>query len=207
MKTRISFGILAVILTAMVARGASYTELFNNANTLIPDGNPVGITLTMPVSDIPVDAGAIGGLTVSLNISGGYDGNLYAYLVAPSGAMELLLPGVTPSAPFGNNNPGSGMNITLEDGGTAITSSSDLSSGTYAAAGTLADFNGSSSDGNWELFLADMVSGGGTSELNSWSLDITAVPEPTSGALWLLAGLAGLWWFGGQKSRQKHPQN
>jgi PEP-CTERM motif len=40
----------------------------------------------------------------------------------------------------------------------------------------------------WTLFIADVVSSGNPSTLNSWSLQIIAVPEP--GINVLLAGLA-----------------
>jgi hypothetical protein len=81
------------------------------------------------------------------------------------------------------------MNITLADGAPAITASSDLSSGTYSATGSLLDFQTLPPDGMWELFFADTVSGGGTSVLDGWSLGITAVPEPVTIALPVFGGL------------------
>lgn len=179
---------MAVLLTVISARASLYTETFSGVNTAIPDGNPVGISLSGVVSDVPA-GWTVSGLTVGLNISGGYNANLYAYLVAPNGAMVVLLnqPGVTGGNPFGNT--GSGMNVTLADGGPAITASSDLSQGTYAAAGALSGFNGSMADGTWTLYFADTVSGGGTSTLNGWTLGITAVPEPANVALGVFGGL------------------
>jgi hypothetical protein len=38
-------------------------------------------------------------------------------------------------------------------------------------------------NGTWTLFFADVVQGGGTSTLTSWSLNLTAVPEPVNVAL------------------------
>ena len=56
--------------------------------------------------------------------------------------------------------------------------------------------NGSVADGTWTLFFADDASGGGTSTLNSWSLGITAVPEPVNVALAFfgvcMAGICGV---------------
>jgi subtilisin-like proprotein convertase family protein len=138
------------------------------------------------VSDLTVGT-TVGGLTVDLNISGGYNGDLYAYLVAPNRTLVMLLnqPGASANG-FGAS--GAGMTITLQDGaGTqgsiqSVTSSSVLS-GTYNAANSLAGINGSVADGNWTLYFADLSSGGGTSTLNSWSLGITAVPEPVNMAL------------------------
>jgi hypothetical protein len=37
--------------------------------------------------------------------------------------------------------------------------------------------------GQWTLFIADVSAGGGNESVNSWELDITAVPEPINVAL------------------------
>ena len=63
-----------------------------------------------------------------------------------------------------------------------MTSGSYLT-GSYNAAGSLANFNGSPADGNWTLYFADLANGGGTSLVEGWSLNITAVPEPANLAL------------------------
>ena len=44
------------------------------------------------------------------------------------------------------------------------------------------------SNGTWTLFLADL-SAGAQSQLVSWELDITAVPEPVNVALGIFAGV------------------
>jgi subtilisin-like proprotein convertase family protein len=179
-------------------QGTPYTKTFNTGSSVgtIPDGNPVGVTFVGTVSGTP-SGGIVGGLTVGLNISGGYNGDLYAYLVAPNGTLVVLLnqPGVSGSNPFGAS--GAGMNnITLQDAATGqgsiqnVTSGSVLS-GSYNAAGTLVSFNGSVADGTWTLFFADMSSGGGTSTLDSWSLNIEAVPEPVNVALGIFGMLLG----------------
>ena len=178
MKTQIA--LIAVALLAGVSARAGL-DTFEPEQPVIPDGNLAGITFRETLSDY--DAGAtVSALAVGLNISGGYDGNLFASLTAPNGTEVTLL---TPSG-----NSGSGMHITLQDGGTPITAISDLSSGTYAASGALANINGSAANGLWTLFIADTVTGGGTSTLNSWSLNITAVPEPVNVALGILGALA-----------------
>ena len=211
MKTRILFGITAVMLAATGARASLYTEDFNNVNTAIPEGNPVGVAFSGTVSD--AGGSMVGDLTVTLNVSGGYNGNLFSYLVAPNGTMTVLLnqPGVTGSNPFGYS--GSGLNVTLSDtGGSGIQTTTEPAwtpfTGTYQAAGSLANLNGSPADGTWTLFFADLSSGAGPSELNSWSLGITAaVPEPVGTALSVFGGLAGLWWCLGacRKKREAKP--
>ncbi len=181
MKTRFALATTATLILAGVSARAGL-ETFN-PDTVIPDGDLAGVAFNQTLSDYASQA-TVSALTVALNIVGGYDGNLYSYLVAPNGTMVVLL---TPSA-----NSGSGMNITLQDGASAITASSDLSGGTYAASGTLANINGSAANGQWTLFFADEVTGGGTSTLNSWSLNITAVPEPVNVALRVFGGVMGL---------------
>ena len=180
MKTRFTLAALATLMLAGVSARADLVTFSPDA--AIPDGNLSGVTFNETLGEY--GSQTVSALTVALNFVGGYDGNLYSYLTAPNGTMVVLL---TPTA-----NSGSGMNITLQDGEPAITASSDLSSGTYAASGTLANINGAAANGQWTLFVADEVTGGGTSTLNSWSLNITAVPEPVNVALGVFGGVMGL---------------
>lgn len=198
-------GVVAVLLTTAMNAGASLYPVGS-----IPDGNPVGVSFT-GTYDGAASGATVGSLTVNLSISGGYNGNLYSYLVAPNGTMVLLLnqPGATISNPFGY--AGSGLNVTLTDattiGGNPVTgiqttaeTPGQIFSGTYNAAGTLGTFNNSSANGNWTLFFADTTPGGGNATLNGWSLDITAVPEPVTLALGVFGGILALaggrqWWL------------
>ena len=186
-KTQTAIGLLALMLSTGVVRGSLYTETFNGVNVAIPDGNPVGVSLTETVSDIP-GGSTVGSLTVDLSVSGGYNGNLYAYLVAPNGTLVMLLnqPGATISNPFGY--VGSGLNVTLSDTAagsiqTTPETPGSVFSGTFQATGTLGAVSDSPADGTWTLYFADEVAGGGQATLNDWSLNITAVPEPTNLAL------------------------
>jgi len=162
----------------------------------IPDGNPVGVASTINVSGL----GTIGTISLTLNISGGNNGDLYAYLSYGGNVVTLLnRPGVTGGNPLGFT--ASGYNVTVADGGAdgdLNTAGSPVNGGTYYAAGNstalgTAYVNGDST-GTWTLFLADL-SGGDTSEsqLVSWYLDIngTTVPEPVTGAL-IVFGLMGV---------------
>ncbi len=186
------------MLVAVCAQASVYDETYN-VNTVIPNGNPVGVTFTENITSSDLPAGSvISGLTVGLDISDGYNGGLVAYLVAPNGTLVYLLnqPGVSGSNPFGY--AGSGLNVTLADGSpNNIESTSETPgtafSGTYSAAGSLSSVNGSPSDGDWTLFFANLSSGGANGELTSFTLDLTAVPEPVGLALGIFAGLAGLW--------------
>lgn len=194
MKTKTLAGMLAVLWMFNGVHAALYTEAFSGINTAIPNGNPVGIRSDGVVSDIPSGA-TVSGLTVGLNLSGGYNGDLYAYLVAPNGTLVVLMnrPGVSVNL-FGAT--GAGMNITLLDGtsdhGTIQNETGgSVLGGSYNPAGGLVNFNGSVANGTWSLFYADLSGGGGASTLNSWSLEITAVPEPVNVALTVFLSIVG----------------
>ena len=207
---------LALLLTAAWAEASlsqtwavsptgSQSQLVNPDGTassgVIPIG-PAGAAFTGDFTQATAGAPTIGSVTVDLNVTGGVASGFYAYLVAPNGTVVLLLnhPG---TGLFGN--PTIGLNVLLEDaGGAGIVNGSDLnpagSPGAFTAAGTLAQFDGGAANGDWTLFFADTVSGGagGTPTLNSWTLNITAVPEPVLTALVtfaaMLLALAGLKW-------------
>ncbi len=184
MKKPILLGIMLAVLTAASVRGALYTQTFSTS-TAIANGSPLGTVVTETFNQDPNSGDTVGSLTVGLNVSGGYNGGLYAYLVAPNGNMVVLLnqPGTAPLYA-----PGSGLNVTLSDAAagciqTTAEAPGAVFSGAYQAAGTLANFHGSVADGTWTLFFADEIVGGGQATLTGWSLDITAVPEPVNGAL------------------------
>jgi len=155
-------------------------------NSTLADGAPATITVnTMTVSGMEPGLSA---LTVNLSISGGMNNGLFGYLVAPNGTAVTLMnqPGCSVDG-FGAT--GSGMNVALVSSGTGgyssiqyVTSGSALS-GTYLAAGDYTILNGIDPNGTWTLYFSDTITGGGNSTLNGWSLDLTAVPEPTNVAL------------------------
>ena len=195
-----------IMLVAACAQGSiSYSTGPITENTVIPNGSPLGVAVTENItagaSGIPANY-VVSGLTVGLDISGGYNGGLVAYLVAPNGMMVYLVnqPGVSGGNPFGA--PGSGMDVTLQDGSTSIQSVSETAgtqlTGTYGAAGSLSGVNGSAADGNWTLFFANLSGGGANGELLNFTLDLTAVPEPVGMALGVFGGLLTLWWFLGR---------
>ncbi len=77
MRLRVAILILGLALGSS-ARANQYSFPFTNGN-VIPDANPVGLTDTRFISGIP-SWQVITNLEVSLNISGGFNGDLYAYL-------------------------------------------------------------------------------------------------------------------------------
>jgi len=208
MKIHIVAGIMLVV--ALCARGSvSYSTGPISENTVIPNGNPVGVTFNVDVTSSDVTAGdVIRGLTVGLDISGGYNGGLVAYLVAPNGTLvELLNQPGSASSPFGYG--GSGLNVTLADGSQCIQATSEtpgvLFSGTYGAAGSLSSVNGSVADGDWTLFFANLGSGGSSGKLLNFTLNLTAVPEPVGMGLGIFGGLVVLRWLLGRIWRLESP--
>ena len=217
--------VIAVLLLALARQAqADFVQTFTTGfanGGVIPDGSFTGWSDTQTMSTPGYDH--ITGLSVSLNLSGGWNGDLYAYLVHSSGFAVLLnrVGRATGNAPgFGT----AGMNVTFSDAGALnIHAMSAPASGgiyqpdgrninplsspaTFSSTGAstpLSSFNGLDPNGSWTLFIAD-VSGGDQSKLTSWGLDIAAVPEPGSivegsVAVLFLGGVVGLYRLKGPK--------
>lgn len=210
-------GLLALSAAGAWAQ-ASETNFTFNVGQTIPDGSPVGLTLA---TNLTIGAGAvISSLTVSLDITGGFNGDLYACLVGPAGGYAVLLnrAGVGGGSAFGYGN--AGFQVTFDDtasssihyyqsapGGYSINGNGQLT-GVWQPDGEAVDplsspaafdgqprtallssFSGTSPNGTWTLFLADLSSGG-QSTLEDWRLNLMVAPEPSAPALTVL-GLAG----------------
>lgn len=214
MKKQILLGSLALLAFATVS---SATLVINydsgTLNQSIPDANPAGIAFSQTFSGLynGVGGAGISHVEVNLNITGGFNGDLYGYLVLQTGAgsyTSILLNrvGRTDASGFGYSTSGFGS-ITLSSGGsTDIHGVATPAGGTFAADGRTVDPNGDftsatrtaqlsqltaggiTANGTWTLFLAD-VSGGDVSQLVSWGLNVNVVPEPTT---WALLGFAVL---------------
>jgi subtilisin-like proprotein convertase family protein len=208
---------LKTFLAALLVSGAtSYGGLYyynSSPGATIPDGNPGGYQNSINVSGI---ASSISSVLVYLNISGGYNGDLYGYLNLGGTSVVLVnrigqsLPGNpfgSASAGFGNgahtyeNGPASGnwYSFKLDDNGSsglhnAGTDGSPIT-GSYQPDAlpvtSLASFSGANPNGNWTIFFADMAGGGGSSSstLAGWGLEITAAPEPVNVALGVFGGV------------------
>ena len=162
-----------------------------SVNAGVPDASVVGLASAMNVST-PI--GSISKLRVKLNLANGYNGDLYAYLVHDSGFSVLLnRVGKTLIDSFGYGD--AGFNITLDDQAPNgdihkyqnVTVPSGPLTGTWAPDGRdidpafvtdfdprtalLSSFQGVNPNGQWILFVADLVAGD-VSTLVSWELDI-----------------------------------
>ena len=197
------------LLLSFTTHGGLYTYDSGTLNAPITAGDPSGYVNSHTFSAIPdYDITAV---TVTLNVSGGYNGALYAYLSYGSGTAVLLnRVGVGSSDPIGAD--GSGLSSLILSS-TALnnihTSLGSGTTGTYAPDGrnidpvyspasafdatpsgnALTAWNGTSPNGTWTLFFSDVISGSGNPTLVSWELDVTAVPEPVNVALGIFAGV------------------
>lgn len=215
--------ILALLLGCSVnARASLYINSFSSGfanGGKVPEGSLSGWSKSETLSG---ELGPITSVTVNLDITGGYNGSLYAYLTYDGVLVNLLnRVGVGSathgSSPFGYGNSGfditfssaaaanvhfyqtvPGYNIngngqltgTWQPDGSAISPLSAPSKfDSSPGAQNLNSFAGLDPNGTWTLYLADVVSGGGQSQIDNFALDITTapvlVPEPGG----LLAGL------------------
>lgn len=192
-----------ILLTGLLLLGltgvASATIVVVNTDwavgQTIADNSSAGMTVSQTFTGLDAN---INEVSVRLNVSGGYNGDLYGYLTY-NGQTVVLLNRVAGStggtygsaaSGFGTGTFGTGNSITLSDAGGdgAIHTISgspvavgnytpDSNGGTFSAA-----FNGMNPNGTWTLFLADL-SAGSQSTLVSWGLNISVVPEPATWAM------------------------
>jgi subtilisin-like proprotein convertase family protein len=220
MKPILSWLLMVALSLATAARADIWSNAFPSGVVVqptIPDGNPNGNFWEITVSGAPSDF-QLTNVAVTLNLSGGYNGDLYAYL-SYNDTLSVLLnrPGKTAGNYFGYSD--SGMQIKLDDsaandihlyraiGGYSITGGAlwqpdgrnvNPATATDADSRTapLSVFNGLNPNGTWTLFIADL-SGGDVSQstLIGWSLEMIAIPEPSALALSMLGGFAVLAMF------------
>ena len=199
----------ALVTVALVPAKAVIYSTNWTVNAAIPDNNPSGWANSQTVNTMPV--GTLNGVAVNIQLSSGWTGDLYAYLVHETGFAVLL--DRVGGLPYGY---GAGsMNVTLPDGsswdGNSISGSihgagasatgyfNPDASAITSGAGSLGSFMATSPNGTWTLFVADL-SGGGVSTVQSWGLqmDIVAVPEVETWIAAALAGAFGAFWLNRQ---------
>jgi len=183
--------LIAVIAASLLVVGVQAEQTNVTSTTVnagVPDNDATGLVSTQAVSGL---FATIDSITVTLDISGGYNGDLYAYLLSPNDTMIKLLDRVG-----GGNYGNTGFSITLDDlgshpsvqtyqGASPSYNGGGQLTGTWATfSGGLASLVGTDGNGTWSLFVADL-SAGNTSTLVSWGLTIATVPEPQT---WVLLG-------------------
>jgi subtilisin-like proprotein convertase family protein len=201
-KLLLSMSVMALCsgtaLATLVTATGSSTD-----NTLIPDNylNGVASTITLAGSGIQ----SVTAVQVTLNISDGFNGDYYVYLLHGSSSSVLLnRVGLVNSTinPYGYSD--AGFNVTFADpapngdihnyqnvsnpNGGAITGtwqpdgrnvSPFAVTGSTPRTALLNILNGSAGDGGWTLFVAD-TSEGGIGTLDGWSLQVTGNSETST---------------------------
>jgi subtilisin-like proprotein convertase family protein len=203
-----------LLLCKVASAAMSVTETWN-VSAVIPDNSATGWSDSRTLA---TSIDSISRVQVHLEITGGWNGDLYAYLQHGSGFSVLLnRPGRNTSNTDGSF--ASGMDVTFSDTATQSTHVAGIFSGDFLpdgrnvspftltdqlAPGTamLSSFNGLNTDGIWTLFVADL-SPIATSTVVSWGLTIemAAVPEPG------LACATGLLLAGATLRRRRQPKN
>ena len=211
-SNRAKIVLLAAVMGAAGA-GWSQTTVTNNfsVNKTTPDGSTSGLADSQTLDFSGLQLNQIVSLQVNLNVSGGFNGDYYAYLVHDGGFAVLLnRAGRTSGNHFGYSD--GGLNVTFSDGSPNdihnyqnVTPPASPLTGMWAPDGRnvdpanalntdprtalLGSFNGQDPSGQWTLFISDVADGAQGSLVN-WGLVITAVPEPSS-AMLIFLGLAG----------------
>jgi len=203
------FTACALFLLAL-SQGQAALISSGTLNQMIPDGNPTGFQSALTVSGFDENVASV---SVHLNVSGGYNGDLYVYLSYNNQSAVLLnRVGRSATSPFGYED--AGFSIILSDsagsdvhtyggvGGGALTGtwqpdgrsvSPQFVTDASSRPAMLGGFSGMNPNGVWTLFVSDMAGGpdGNQSTLVDWGLDVTPVPEPVTVALGAFAALAG----------------
>lgn len=211
--------IFTVLATCAHGQGFIYSPV---DPVTIPDADLSGLQSTI---NIPSSfSGTVSTVEITLNLKGspqdgGFAGDLYVALYHQGRAVVLInRPGRDAVNPFGYDDT-SDFQITFSDSAFhdihqyqnfAHPVASTGLSGRWQPDGRTANFNsvvtadpraamlnqlnGTNMQGQWTLFLAD-VSGGGVTDLTSWSVHFVQVPEVSGGTL-TAALLLGLWAMG-----------
>ncbi|HEY0193953.1 MAG TPA: S8 family serine peptidase, partial [Kofleriaceae bacterium] len=147
--------------------GTTFTHVaYTGAPVAIPDGDPTGVDVSLPVTD---GAGAIAALKFNIDgttcstatgattvgIDHSWVGDLTLTLTSPSGRTVTLF-----SAPGGPGNSGNNFCQTVLDPAAAlsiqnVTSSQAPFTGTFAPKQSTAAFAGDSPNGTWRLHASD----------------------------------------------------
>lgn len=210
--------LLSIIPVSTLGALTSFT--YNDSYILgseVPDNDPTGFSDTRLIDASEITD--IHSVTVDLTLSDGWLGDIYAYVSHDSGFTVLLNRiGRSDSSSLGSS--ASNLDVTFMDGGPDIHTAGGPYSGIFGPdaretdpANTLdtdpqtADFSsfaGLPASGEWTLFIAD-VGAGEITRVESWSLSITGVPEPS--ATMLVFALAALAIVGARKIRSHGKTN
>lgn len=215
--TLLRLGLLAAAISTSGTAAAQSFAFSGSSGLLdraVPDNDASGVASVLRIAS---PGRSVVQLRVSLELTGGYTGDWYAYL-AHDGAISVLLnrPGRGASAPYGYADTGLDVSFVVSGGlgdihgyRSAIDPAGGTVTGTWTADGRLVDPSsvldtsprsaglgrllGKDPGGEWVLFVADLAPGG-EGRLARWSVEGVAVPEPgewAAGSALALAAFAG----------------
>ncbi|MDG1509312.1 MAG: proprotein convertase P-domain-containing protein [Flavobacteriaceae bacterium] len=143
-----------------VLNSACYTRINDTENTIGPD---IGVTTSI----INMDQNAvITDVNLTLNIEHTWDADLEVKLIAPDGVTEIIL-----FEDIGSDEDNFTNTVLDDDASTVISDGEAPFTGSYRPTGSLSDFNGLLSGGDWTLYINDDADGDGGTLLD-WSIQI-----------------------------------
>lgn len=186
--------VFGLTLSLVPPAEAGLVTVSANPNQVIPDNDRNGVASTLAVT---APFNSVASVTVTLQLTGGYTGDFYAYLRHGASGFAVLLNHVGQTGANGFGAFDSGFDVILSD----LAPNGDIHH--YAnlvnpAGGTLtglwqpdgrrdsassdrpemlSNFKGMDPNGDWTLFVADL-SPIGEGTLASWSLSIEGPPSP-----------------------------
>jgi subtilisin-like proprotein convertase family protein len=225
------FPAAALFLAGASALHAQIVYTSGTLNTAIPDDSVAGLAHVIQVPDSYAIAEVVVSLNLSVpSGETGWAGDLYAYVQHGSGLAVLLnRPGLAPANPAGYSDSRSfsirfsdtAVNGDVRSYRSVVTGNEttplsgpltgawqpdgratdpDLVTASDPRTAMLAAFNGGNVTGGWTVFLADMAEGN-RYRLDSWSVSVTAVPEPETAAV--AAGLALAGWSVARRMKKR----
>ncbi|NHM06536.1 hypothetical protein G4D82_04825, partial [Flavobacterium sp. CYK-4] len=147
------------------AVGATGPVSFSNNSVFnIPDNDPTGVSSTINVSGIsPVTLSNTSIVSVCIDITHDFDGDLDIYLVAPNGTQIEL------STDNGGGNSNYTNTCFSSTATSAITAGAAPFTGTFTPEQAFSLLNGSAINGTWQLFVVD-DSNIDVGTINNWSI-------------------------------------
>ena len=198
MKTKLIRFVLLAAFAALLTPAAQANPITDSAsyslNTTIPDNNLIGVADTHAFATTIL---SITSVQVTLDISGGFNGDYYAYLSHGNTGFAVLLNRAGVTAANASGYADGGLNVTFSDTAangdihnyqTVVNPGGGSLTGTWQPDGrnvnpqavlnttprtaALNSFDGLDGGGDWTLFVAD-ASPLGIGTLEGWSLQVT----------------------------------
>ncbi len=174
-----SFGPILDISVTLNISGLGYGANNGDYYAYLTHGSGIAVLLNRPGyrsgSTIGYDDSGFNSVTFSDSAS---NGDVHNYRMQITGDHNIPL-GFTPTPLTGTWQPDGRYILPRSSGATFDSASRDK---------MLNSFQNMNAQGDWTLFISD-VSGGGKGHLDSWSMSVTAVPEPGETALVIGGGL------------------